>query len=93
MADQLAETEAHLAKLHTAKKIVVSNIVELQNKIDSGKEMLLDHPRDESLRREVSEDNRRWRSELQGLEAKRAEIDSLILRFMDEVKRLRLRNN
>lgn len=93
MADQLSETEAHLAKLQKSKKILGWNITELQNKINTGKEMLLDHPYDEALEHEVADDNRRWRTDLYELEKKRKEIDNQIVQVMDEIKRLRLRNN
>lgn len=93
MADQLTETEAHLEKLKMAKRVVVDSITELTNKIRTSKEMRLDHPYDQALEIEVSGDTGRWRAELTKLEKKRAEIDNLIVQFMDEVKRLRLRNN
>lgn len=93
MADQLTETEAHLAKLKMAKQMVVEDMTQLANKIATSKEMRLDHPSDIALEIEMSDDVGRWRAEFRKLEKKREEIDKLIVQYMDEVKRLKLRNN
>ena len=92
MADQLTDTERILAKLKMAKQIVVEDMETAQSKLRNAamdSEFFVGDPFDSPIKRRGQE----AKSKLASLEKKREEIDKLIVQYMDEVKRLRLRNN